>query len=171
MPFQEIEVKGKTMAQRKHGKGNQEMMQPEDAIAMLKADHQRVRDLFQAYEAATEPHAKRDIAEEAFVELETHAQLEEQIFYPAVNEETDEGPPLVHEALQEHQTVKHLIHALRAMRDFKEFDAAFHELVQNVEHHAEEEESEMFPLAEVELEDELDELKEEMQEMKAQLLS
>ncbi len=88
-----------------------------------------------------------------------------------MNEETDEGPALVHKALQEHQSVKDLIHALRAMRDFTEFDAAFHELVQNVEHHAEEEEREMFPLAEVELADELDLLKEEMQEIKAQLMS
>jgi len=159
------------MAQRKNGKRNNEMMPPEDAIAMLKADHQRVRDLFQAYEAATAQHAKQDIAEEAFIELDTHAQLEQQVFYPAVNEETEEGPALVHKALQEHQSVKDLIHALRAMRDFTEFDAAFHELVQNVEHHAEEEEREMFPLAEVELADELDLLKEEMQEIKAQLMS
>ena len=48
------------MAQRKNGKRNNEMMPPEDAIAMLKADHQQVRDLFQAYEAATAQHAKRD---------------------------------------------------------------------------------------------------------------
>ena len=60
------------MAQR-----NDKMGQPEDAIAMLKADHQRVRDLFQEYEAAQAQQAKRDIAEEAFVELEMHAQLEE----------------------------------------------------------------------------------------------
>jgi len=157
------------MPKRKHTKRDHAMDQAEDAIAMLKTDHQRVRDLFQEYAATTDPQAKRDIAEEAFVALETHAQLEEQIFYPAVNEDTDDGPELVKEALAEHQTVKQLIHTLRDMSDFKGFDAKFTELVHNVEHHVEEEESEMFPLAEVELEEELDDLKEEMQEMKQQL--
>src|SRR5215510_7093603 len=100
-----------SMAQR-----NDKMGQPEDAIAMLKADHQRVRDLFQEYEAAQDQQAKRDIAEEAFVELEMHAQLEEQVFYPAVEEETDEqGQELVEESLEEHQTVKDIIQELREM--------------------------------------------------------
>jgi hemerythrin superfamily protein len=68
--------------------------QPADAIAMLKADHQRVKDLFTQYEATSNPATKRTLAEQVFVELETHAQLEENVFYPAVNEETDEGPKL-----------------------------------------------------------------------------
>src|SRR5207248_4989524 len=138
--------------QRQNAKGDNAMNQPHDAIAMLRADHQRVRDLFQEYEAATDPQVKRDIAEAAFVELETHAQLEEQIFYPTVNEETEEGPELVKESLHEHETVKQLIAALRQMGpQSAEFDAKFHELMQNVEHHVEEEENEMFPLAEEQL--------------------
>ena len=80
-----------------------------DAIAMLKADHQKVRDLFQAYEAASNPRAKRGLAEEACTALEMHAQLEEQVFYPAVNEEIDKGPELVKESFAEHQTVKNLL--------------------------------------------------------------
>jgi hemerythrin superfamily protein len=111
-------------------KRNDQMGQPEDAIAMLKADHQRVRDLFQEYEAAQDQQAKRDIAEEAFVELEMHAQLEEQVFYPAVEDETDEqGQELVEESLQEHQAVKDLIEELREMGpDAKAFDTKFKEL-------------------------------------------
>jgi hemerythrin-like domain-containing protein len=159
------------MAQRKNAKRDHEMNQPQDAIAMLRADHQRVRDLFQEYKAATDPQAKRDIAEEAFVELETHAQLEEQIFYPAVNEETEEGPELVKDALEEHQTVKKLIQALRGMSDVQEFDATFTALVRHVEHHVEEEESEMLPLAEVELEGDLDQLQEEMQALKQEMMA
>jgi hemerythrin-like domain-containing protein len=159
------------MAQRQNAKRDHEMNQPQDAIAMLRADHQRVRDLFQEYEAATDQQAKRDIAEEAFVELETHAQLEEQIFYPAVNEETEEGPELVKEALEEHQTVKQLIQALRDASDFQGFDATFTALVRHIEHHVEEEESEMFPLAEVELEEDLDQLQEEMQELKQEIMA
>src|SRR3954469_17373555 len=106
--------------------------QPADAITMLKADHQRVKDLFAQYAAASNPATKRTLAEQAFVELETHAQLEENVFYPAVNEETDEGPELVKENLSEHEAVKHLIQALRGMaHDTDEFDAKFQELIQN----------------------------------------
>jgi hemerythrin superfamily protein len=103
---------------------------PKMLFAMLKADHQRVRDLFQEYEAAQDQQAKRDIAEEAFVELEMHAQLEEQVFYPAVEDETDEqGQELVEESLQEHQAVKDLIEELREMGpDAKAFDTKFKEL-------------------------------------------
>jgi hemerythrin-like domain-containing protein len=144
--------------------------QPADAIAMLKADHQRVKDLFAQYEAADDRETKRTLAEQAFVELETHTQLEENVFYPAVNEETDEGPALVQESLSEHETVKTLIQELRSMaHDTDEFDAKFQELIHNVEHHVEEEESEMFPLAEQELLEDLDDLREEMQELKADL--
>jgi hemerythrin-like domain-containing protein len=144
--------------------------QPADAIALLKADHQRVKDLFAQYEAADNVETKRTLAEQVFVELEMHAQLEENVFYPAVNEETEEGPELVKESLSEHETVKHLIQELRDMaHDTDAFDAKFQELIHNVEHHVEEEEAEMFPLAEEELSDVLDEMMHEMQEMKADL--
>jgi iron-sulfur cluster repair protein YtfE (RIC family) len=52
-----------------------------------------------------DPRTKRELAEEVCTELETHAQLEEQIFYPAVQEESQEGRALVQEAIQEHQKV------------------------------------------------------------------
>src|SRR5262245_50114206 len=144
--------------------------QPADAIGMLKADHQRVKDLFAHYEAADNVATKRTLAEQVFVELETHTQLEETVFYPTVNEETDEGPALVKDSLAAHETMKQLMQELQGMaQDTDAFDAKFHELIHNVEHHVEEEESEMFPLAEEELADDLDEMKEEMQELKADL--
>jgi len=147
---------------------NQE--QPGDAIAMLKADHQRVRDLFSQYEAISHHATKRTLAAQVFMELETHAQLEENIFYPAVNEGTDEGPDLVKDSVQEHETVHQLIQELQGMEHNTDaFDTKFHELIRNVEHHVEEEESEMFPLAEQELAEDLDEMSEEMQELKADL--
>jgi hypothetical protein len=143
-----------------------------DAIAMLKADHQRVKDLFAQYEGTSNAEAKRTLAEEVFVELETHAQLEENIFYPSVNEETEEGPELVKESLHEHATVKQLIAELRQMGPQSgEFDAKFHELMRNVEHHVQEEEAEMFPLAEEELAEDLDEMSAEMQELKQELMT
>jgi hemerythrin superfamily protein len=85
---------------------------PTDAIALLKADHQRVRDLFSQYEAADNVESKRSLADQVFTELDMHAQLEENVFYPAVNEETDEGPELVKESLSEHEMVKNLIQEL-----------------------------------------------------------
>ena len=66
------------MATRRHDTG-----QPEDAIELLRADHQKVRELFQDYENAQDQKAKHKIAQQVFVELETHAQLEENVFYPA----------------------------------------------------------------------------------------
>jgi len=146
------------------------MHQPDDAIAMLKEDHRRVCDFFQEYEAARDPRAKREIAEEVCVELETHAQLEEHIFYPTVNEETEEGPALVKDSLDEHETMKHLIQDLRTMGpDSKAFDAKFTELRRCVEHHVEEEERQMFPLAEEELAEEMTDLKHEMEDLKAEI--
>jgi len=160
------------MAKRTRSKDVNGMNQPHDAIAMLKDDHRRVRDLFQEYEATSDPRAKRDIAEQACIELETHAQLEENVFYPAVNEETDAGPELVKDSLEEHQTMKNLIHELRTMSpDHTAFDAKFKELIRLVEHHVEEEERSMFPLAEDELEEDMADLRDEMQELKEQLLA
>ena len=146
--------------------------QPVDAIAMLKEDHQRVKDLFAQYEGTSNAEAKWTVAEEVFVELETHAQLEENIFYPSVNDETEEGPELVKESLQEHAAVKQLIQELRQMGPQNNgFDVKFHELMHNVEHHVEEEESEMFPLAEEELEEDMEDLGDEMQELKKELMT
>ena len=147
--------------------------QPEDAIEMLKADHQKVRELFQEYERAQDQKAKSKIAQRVFVELETHAQLEETIFYPAFKQEADqEGKQLVAESLQEHQSVKELIEDLRRLdADDQTFDDKFHELMEDVEHHVEEEESEMLPEAETVLAEQAEELMDEMHEVKRQLLS
>ena len=113
---------------------------------------------------------KRTLAAQVFTELDMHAQLEETVFYPTVNEETDEGLELVKESLSEHATVKTLMQALRSMaHETDEFDAKFQELIRTVAHHVEEEEAEMFPLAEEELAEDLTEMKEEMQELKADL--
>jgi hemerythrin superfamily protein len=152
-------------------RNNDDVMAPVNAIAMLKADHQKVRNLFQQYQAASDPHTKRHLAEQVCIELETHAQLEEMIFYPAVAEETDkEGQQLVEEARQEHQQVKDLIAELRNTND-GEFDTQFQELMTHVEHHVQEEECEMFPFAEAELEEDMEDMAEEMQAVKQQLLA
>jgi hemerythrin-like domain-containing protein len=156
------------MATRRHDTGP-----PEDAIEMLRADHQRVLDLFQDYEEAQDHKAKRKIAQQVFVELETHVQLEENVFYPAFKQEADqEGKQLVAESLEEHQRVKDLIEELRELdADDEAFDAKFHELMEQVEHHVEEEENEMLPEAELALAEQAEDLMDEMQEIKRQLLT
>lgn len=144
-----------------------------DAIALLKADHQKVKELFAKYEAASAQQTKQKLAEQIFVELDTHAQLEETVFYPAFEEQADaEGKQLVAESLREHQAVKDLIQELRdlnAEEEDAEFAAKFQELMDSVEDHVEEEETQLFPQAEEVLEEQLEDLRDEMQELKKQL--
>jgi iron-sulfur cluster repair protein YtfE (RIC family) len=100
---------------------------------------------------------KRNIAQQVFVELETHAQLEENVFYPAFQQEADkEGKQLVAGSLQEHQTVKELIEEVREFdSDDEAFDAKFRDLMEDVEHYMEEEENDMLPEAELALAEQL----------------
>jgi hemerythrin-like domain-containing protein len=146
--------------------------QPKDAIALLRADHKKVRKLFQEYEAAMDRPTRLSVATLVFIELETHAQLEANVFYPAVHEETDYGAALVKKSLAEHETIKQLIQELRELGPaFKAFDTKFKELITAVEYHVAEEEKEMFPLAEEELEEDMQDLRHEMQQLKEQLLA
>ena len=87
-----------------------------DAMAMFKADHQRVKDLFAPYEATRDRAMKRTLAEQIFAALDTHTPLDENVFYPAVHAETDEGPELVKENLSAHEMGKNLIQALQSTR-------------------------------------------------------
>jgi hemerythrin superfamily protein len=143
-----------------------------EAIAMLKADHHKIRTLFVAYQVAMDRATQRSVAHLVFVELETHAHLEEHVFYPAVHEETADGPARVTAHLQEHQTIKQCMQELRSMRpDLKVFDTKFHELICHVDHHMAAEEAEMFPRAEAELEADMQALRDEMHALKVQLLA
>jgi hemerythrin superfamily protein len=147
--------------------------QVQGAVEMLTADHRKMRNLFQQYQSANDQAAKRRIAEQVFVELEIHAQLEEMVFYPAFAAAADEeGKDLVAEARQEHQTVQDLLVELRGMdTDNEDFEIQFQELMEDVEHHAQEEETEMFPEAEELLAEQDAELVDEMQDIKQQLLA
>jgi iron-sulfur cluster repair protein YtfE (RIC family) len=144
---------------------------PENAIAMLTADHQKVKDLLEEYDSAEEASERKTIAEQVFHELEIHTQLEEDIFYPAVAEKGgDEPKTLVAEARKEHEKVKELIASLRKLEASDEkYDELFQELMEDVEHHVWEEENELFPIAESELGDEVEDLGAQMQEEKRQL--
>jgi hemerythrin superfamily protein len=146
-----------------------------NAIDMLKADHQKVKKLFRKYEAAGDRayQKKKGIAEEVFTEISVHSMLEEELFYPAVKEQTDkDGKDLVAESIEEHHVVATLIEELKALDPKEErFDAKFTVLMENVEHHIEEEEGELFPEAEEVLGDAIDDLGTQMKERKEQLMA
>lgn len=116
-----------------------------NALQLIKQDHKRVEGLFQKYKKARGAESKRKIADEAMEQLEIHAAVEEEIFYPAAKRELEDGE-IIEEAIKEHDEVKSLIEELRSMEsDDEEFDGKFAELVENVQHHVKEEESEMLP--------------------------
>jgi hemerythrin superfamily protein len=120
-----------------------------DALALLIADHNRVRGLFARFRSAkdnddTEPMAT--LVSAIFTELEVHTTIEEEVFYPHVHDLSDEIGDTVDEGIQEHHVVKVLmgeISALEAGSD--DWIAKMTVLIENVDHHAEEEEQELFP--------------------------
>jgi hemerythrin superfamily protein len=140
-----------------------------NATQLLRQDHKKVDGLFKKFEQAKGSEAKRRIAQQAMNELEIHAKVEEEIFYPAVKNEAGEEE-LVQEAKEEHQTVKELIRELKQMPgEDEEFQEKFSELMENVKHHVQEEEGQMFPKVE-DSEMDLAETGEQMSERKHELM-
>jgi hemerythrin superfamily protein len=114
----------------------------QDAIALLKADHRTVEDLFAQFESASGDGRKRKIAEQICLELTVHAQIEEEIFYPACEGKVEED--LIKEAYVEHDGAKVLIAEIEAGGPDDEFyDAKVKVLSEQIEHHVEEEEKRM----------------------------
>ena len=122
-----------------------------DALSLLKADHQRVSDLFDKFEGLGErAHKTREATVHTIIEeLSVHAGIEETVFYPALRERIaadDEGQVL--EALEEHHIVKFLLSELQSLRSEDErYTAKVTVLRELVDHHVDEEESEMFTQA------------------------
>lgn len=119
-----------------------------NAIEILKEDHRKVKGLFKDFEGAADQMAKKEIAEKCFGELKVHAAIEEEFFYPAVSDAADAQEEVDH-ARVEHEKVKDSIAELETLPMGGEFDTKFHVMSENVRHHIEEEEDEMFPQAEV----------------------
>jgi hypothetical protein len=114
----------------------------QDAIALLKADHRTVEDLFEQFESASGDGRKRKIAEQICLELTVHAQIEEEIFYPACEGKVEED--LLKEAYVEHDGAKVLIAEIEAGGpDDDYYDAKVKVLSEQIEHHVEEEEKRM----------------------------
>lgn len=138
-----------------------------DAFNLLKADHRKVEELFAQLESAR-GQAKLRVFEQIKTELDLHTHIEETIFYPAL-EEPKETHDLTLEAYEEHDVVKKLLKELsRAKTATEEWEAKAKVLQENVEHHVEEEENELFKKADSALSDEeLEELGQEMEAEKA----
>ena len=120
-----------------------------DAITLLTTDHDEVRDLFEQFRTAEEAEDKarmKELQKEIFSELETHTRIEEDIFYPAVRDtDEEELTETVDEGVQEHHVVKVLMREIEEVSGDDTFTAKMKVLMENVEHHAEEEETDMFP--------------------------
>ena len=130
-----------------------------NAVSMLKEDHQKVRALFQRFENADESE-KEEIFNEIFRELEIHTRVEEEIFYPAMRKLESE---MIAESLEEHNIVDFILGGMKKVKTGDEsYEAKFTTLKENVEHHMEEEEGEMFPKAEQGLGGQLAELGQKM---------
>ena len=116
-----------------------------DALELLKTDHKKVKDLFKQTEGADEKKQQK-IFEEIKTELETHARIEETVFYPAV-QKNEELSDMVLESLEEHKQIKTLLREMDNLAsDSEKFEPKLKVLMENVEHHAEEEEEgKMFP--------------------------
>jgi hemerythrin superfamily protein len=118
------------------------------AIQLIRRDHKKVEGLFDKFERAKTTNAKARVCEQAIQELEIHAKLEEEIFYPAVRKHVGEEE-LLEEAKQEHEQAKEIMRELKKMSpEDGQFEEKFSELVEGVKHHAEEEEGEMLPKVE-----------------------
>ncbi len=117
-----------------------------NAFELLKADHEKVAQLFEQLEAAS-GNAKLEVFDQIRTELELHTHIEETIFYPAL-EQPEETHDLTMEAYEEHNVVKKLLRELgRSRTANEEWEAKAKVLQENVEHHVEEEEGELFDKA------------------------
>ncbi len=110
-----------------------------DAIALLKADHRKVEDLFEKFEAAKSASAKQALTQEICTELCIHTMIEEEIFYPACKGAVEEDQ--MDEAYVEHDGAKVLIAELLAgSPDDDYYDAKMKVLSEEIKHHVKEEE-------------------------------
>lgn len=118
-----------------------------ELLNMLKADHDKVKELFEQFEQTADQEERAAIIRSALKELEVHADLEEKIVYPALREHLEEDG-LITESLEEHHVVHLLIKELKGARVKQERrDAKFTVLAENVKHHIKEEEESLFPEA------------------------
>lgn len=142
-----------------------------NAIELLKQDHQEARSLMEQLEnmgnTTTAGNSNMDLFNQLKQALTLHTKIEEQVFYPALKSH-DETADMIEEAFEEHRGVDELLAQMSGMNPSNpDFMDLLSELKDNVEHHVEEEENDMFPKAEQILgQSRLQEMGRQMQQMK-----
>ena len=146
----------------------------QDAVSLLSADHAEVKQMFETYRQLVDENAddeqRGELARKICSMLTVHAEIEEEIFYPAMRENVDDELTL-DEAEVEHASAKELIEQLESMDPGDAlYDAKVIVLGEYVDHHVQEEENELFPQAEKAGLD-LDDLGAELASRKRELMS
>ena len=144
----------------------------QDAIQLLMSDHKEVEELFKQFQKAKNNNGdKAGIVEQICNALSVHAEIEEEIFYPAAREAlTEKGEDMLDEAEVEHASIKSLVEQLQDADPGEElFDAKVKVLCEYVTHHVKEEEGELFPKVKKTKLD-LEELGAELMERKQELM-
>lgn len=122
-------------------------LKAKDATALLRADHKEVDELFKEYETVKSSAKKKELVTKICTALTVHAQIEEEIFYPAVKLALKDKE-LIPEAYIEHSTLKLLIAQIEGVEpDGEMYDAKVKVLSEYVKHHVKEEQNEIFPKA------------------------
>ena len=137
-----------------------------DAFTLMKKDHSKVKKIFKQLEKSSTPEEREKLFPELKKELEAHAYMEENAFYPAMREAKPTHTSAL-EAYEEHHIVKILLAELDELPKYQEeWPAKLYVLKENVEHHVKEEEKEMFPKAKKILGKKAKEVGEEMEKVK-----
>ncbi|HVL97782.1 MAG TPA: hemerythrin domain-containing protein [Egibacteraceae bacterium] len=117
-----------------------------DAIELLTRDHRHIETLFEQYEGTTDVEERTKIAHEVVHDLAVHGEIEELLFYPRLRAAVPDGEALADEAVDEHLEIKQTLNEVDKMTaDEAGFDQRMQQLVSEVRHHVEEEESTLFP--------------------------
>jgi hemerythrin superfamily protein len=135
---------------------------------MIRMDHTHVLTTFHQYATDASPRIKKGLADQVCVALEIHAQLEEEIFYPALRAIADTD--MVRKSVPEHDEMRRIINQLRKLQPVDDgFDETFYQLMNTVMHHVADEETLLLPAAERVLADQLGELGASMTKRRLQL--
>ena len=165
-------AKSKTEASSREGAAEARKSLPAngDAITLLENDHREVEGYFDQYKSAKSKQDKKELATYICAALRVHAQIEEELFYPAARKATKDTD-LLDEATVEHAGAKVLIAEIEAMQPgMPLYDAKVTVLGEQIQHHVKEEEGELFPkVRETRLD--LKALGKEMAERKAELIA
>ena len=161
--------KKKSSSGKKSSSAKSSTRKQTNALTLLTQDHKLVQELFDKFEKTKSEEKKEEIAAQIVNELKIHAQIEEEIFYPAAREAI-EDTDLLDEATVEHQSAKDLIAQIEGEGpDGELFEAKVKVLGEYIKHHVKEEQNELFPEVRKAKELDLDELGEQLQARKEEL--